>query len=258
MPSLVQTRGLNTPAPPSAEADWLSRRLSAIAFLKSAARVDQLPNPSAPEFAIAGRSNAGKSTTLNVLCQRRRLAFASKTPGRTRLINLFGLYENEQEIGRLVDLPGYGYAAVSKVMQKQWQLELTRYLATRPNLMGLILVCDCRHPLGLLDTQLLDWFGPRQRPVHILLTKADKLGRQQQAQTLRAVNTLVKEKAGQWGGVVSASLFSGLKQTGRDELLEKLADWLGQKKAGSEATGDNAFVKAPAQGGEAGGMTPVV
>lgn len=258
MPSLVQTRGANPPKPPSAEADWLSRRMSAIEFLKSAARVDQLPSPSAPEFAIAGRSNAGKSTTLNVLCQRRRLAFASKTPGRTRLINLFGLFENEQEIGRLVDLPGYGYAAVSKVMQKQWQLELSRYLATRPNLMGLILVCDCRHPLGLLDTQLLDWFGPRHRPVHILLTKADKLGRQQQSQTLRAVNTLIKEKAGQWGGAVSASLFSGLKQTGRDELLEKLADWLGQKKAGSEATGDNAFVKAPAQGGEAGDMTPVV
>ncbi|MEY3047609.1 MAG: ribosome biosis GTP-binding protein YsxC [Pseudomonadota bacterium] len=228
MSSLVQTRSPNAPSPPSAEADWLSRRLSAIEFLKSAARVDQLPSPSAPEFAIAGRSNAGKSTTLNVLCQRRRLAFASKTPGRTRLINLFGLFDKEEEVGRLVDLPGYGYAAVSKVMQKQWQLELSRYLATRTNLMGLILVCDCRHPLGLLDTQLLDWFGPRRRPVHVLLTKADKLGRQQQAQTLRAVNARIQDNGPQWGGLVSASLFSGLKQTGRDELLETLADWLGQ------------------------------
>lgn len=258
MSSLVQTRSPNAPSPPSAEADWLSRRLSAIEFLKSAARVDQLPSPSAPEFAIAGRSNAGKSTTLNVLCQRRRLAFASKTPGRTRLINLFGLFDNHEEIGRLVDLPGYGYAAVSKQIQKQWQLELSRYLATRPNLMGLLLVCDCRHPLGVLDTQLLDWFGPRHRPVHILLTKADKLGRQQQAQTLRAVNALIKERSEVWGGAVSVSLFSGLKQTGREAVLEKLAEWLGQKKAGSEATGDNAFVKAPAQGGEAGDMTSVV
>ncbi|MGA0807935.1 MAG: hypothetical protein ACO3PI_02675, partial [Burkholderiaceae bacterium] len=101
-------------------------------------------------------------------------------------------------------------------------------------------------------------FGPRRRPVHVLLTKADKLGRQQQAQTLRAVNARIQDNGPQWGGLVSASLFSGLKQTGRDELLETLADWLGQKKAGSEATGDNAFVKAPAQGGEAGDMTSVV
>jgi len=141
---------------------WISQ----VQFLQSGAKVSDLPRAQIPEVAIAGRSNAGKSTALNVLCQRKRLAFASKTPGRTRLINLFSLIYKEQEVGRLVDLPGYGYASVDKQTQAQWQQQLARYLDTRDSLVGLILVTDIRHPLGLKKTgrdpvlaQISLWLG---------------------------------------------------------------------------------------------------
>jgi GTP-binding protein len=238
-----------------------------VSFLQSAAKVAQLPRPNVPEVAIAGRSNAGKSTALNVICDRRRMAFASKTPGRTRLINLFSLNWQNRELGRLVDLPGYGYAAVDASTLRAWQQELSRYLAARQNLVGLILVTDIRHALGPLDQQMLAWFGQRQRPVHLLLTKADKLNRADQRLALTKAQAAVDVAADRWGQPVTASLFSGLKRSGREEVLERISLWLGldateplekQKKAGSTAAGDNAFVKAPAQGGEAGDMTSVV
>jgi ribosome biogenesis GTP-binding protein YsxC/EngB len=172
------------------ESPSLARLLAEVAFLQSAAKVSELPGAGVPEIAIAGRSNAGKSTALNVLCQRRKLAFASKTPGRTRLINLFALSCLEQDIGRLVDLPGYGYAKVDAQTQRRWKAELSRYLESRPNLVGLILVSDIRHALGPLDQQMLNWFGPRGLPLHILLTKADKFNRQDQAKALQAAKTL--------------------------------------------------------------------
>lgn len=138
----------------------LDRLLAEIQFLQSAARFRELPAPEVPEIAFAGRSNAGKSTALNVLVNRRRLAFASKTPGRTRLINLFALTDPEGEVGRLVDLPGYGYAAVDATTQRLWKTELSKYLGERRNLAGLILVTDIRHALGPLDQQMLAWFAP--------------------------------------------------------------------------------------------------
>jgi GTP-binding protein len=235
-----------------------------VQFLQSAAKVAQLPRPNVPEIAIAGRSNAGKSTALNVICDRRKMAFASKTPGRTRLINLFSLVWHEQELGRLVDLPGYGYAAVDASTLRAWQQQLSRYLAGRQNLAGLILVSDIRHALGPLDQQMLSWFGQRRRPVHLLLTKADKLNRAEQRECLVKAQRALAQAAPAWGDPVSVSLFSGLKKTGREAVLDQIGLWLGldnerQKKTGSTgAAGDNAFVKAPAQGGEAGDMTSVV
>lgn len=209
------------------EAPDLDRWISGVQFWRSASQMKQLPKSDIPEIAIAGRSNAGKSTALNVLCHRKKLAFASKTPGRTRLINVFSLLYKEAELGRLVDLPGYGYAQVDKATQRAWEVELARYLAHRENLAGLILVTDCRHALGPLDVQMLDWFGPRRLPVHVLLTKADKLTRQEQQQALSKAGRIVREQEEAWGGAVSVSLFSGLARTGRDPVLQAMSSWMG-------------------------------
>ncbi|MFZ9735090.1 MAG: ribosome biogenesis GTP-binding protein YihA/YsxC [Burkholderiaceae bacterium] len=258
---------MSSPLPDKTPTRLVAKVAAQVSFLQSAAKVAQLPRPNVPEIAIAGRSNAGKSTALNVICERRRMAFASKTPGRTRLINLFSLNWQNQELGRLVDLPGYGYAAVDAGTLRAWQQELSRYLAGRQNLSGLILVTDIRHALGPLDRQMLAWFGQRRRPVHLLLTKADKLNRADQQRALAKAQTAIEAADPDWGQPVTVSLFSGLRRTGRDEILDRISLWLGleasgpeieQKKAGSSAAGDNAFVKAPAQGGEAGDMTSVV
>ncbi len=239
----------------SATLPALDTWISQVQFLQSGAKVSDLPRAQIPEVAIAGRSNAGKSTALNVLCQRKRLAFASKTPGRTRLINLFSLFYKEQEVGRLVDLPGYGYAAVDKQTQAQWQQQLARYLDTRDSLVGLILVTDIRHPLGPLDVQMLDWFSRRMRPIHLLLTKADKLTRQEQQKAVTAVQAVLTARRNEWGPV-SLSVFSGLKKTGREPVLAQISLWLGleaaQKKPADELPDKRPIEEAPAQGGEAG------
>jgi GTP-binding protein len=242
----------------SATLPALDTWISQVQFLQSGAKVSDLPRAQIPEVAIAGRSNAGKSTALNVLCQRKRLAFASKTPGRTRLINLFSLFYKEQEVGRLVDLPGYGYAAVDKQTQAQWQQQLARYLDTRDSLVGLILVTDIRHPLGPLDVQMLDWFSRRMRPIHLLLTKADKLTRQEQQKAVTAVQAVLTAHRNEWGPV-SLSVFSGLKKTGREPVLAQISLWLGleaaQKKPADELPDKRPIEEAPAQGGEAGDET---
>jgi GTP-binding protein len=244
----------------SAALPALDTWISQVQFLQSGAKVSDLPRAQIPEIAIAGRSNAGKSTALNVLCQRKRLAFASKTPGRTRLINLFSLLYKEQEVGRLVDLPGYGYAAVDKQTQAQWQQQLARYLDTRDSLVGLILVTDIRHPLGPLDVQMLDWFSRRMRPTHLLLTKADKLTRQEQQKALATVQAILAARRNDWGPV-SLSVFSGLKKTGREPVLAQISQWLGleaaQKKPADQLPDKRPIEEAPAQGGEAGDDTSV-
>ena len=140
-------------------------------FLTTAAQWRQLPAGGALEVAFAGRSNAGKSSVINALAQRSRLAYVSRTPGRTQHINFFRAPSG----ALLADLPGYGYAKVPAVVQRRWQAFLTRYLTEREPLAGLVLVMDARHPLTDLDRQMLDWFLPTGRPVHVLLTKADKL-----------------------------------------------------------------------------------
>ena len=178
-----------------------------------------LPPPSAAEIAFAGRSNAGKSSAINTLAGHTRLAFVSKTPGRTQLINFFRLPCG----AALVDLPGYGYAKVPETVRKQWQDLLARYLSTRESLIGLVLIMDSRHPLTELDRQMIAWFAPTGRPMHILLTKSDKLSRNEAAAAL----SLVRRELAALGDQVSAQLFSSLKKTGMEETHAVVAGWLG-------------------------------
>jgi GTP-binding protein len=219
-----------SPLPPLK--DWIHQ----IAFLTSAAKAGDLPPIGAGEIAIAGRSNAGKSSALNMICNRRRLAFSSKTPGRTQLINLFTLQWQDNELGRLVDLPGYGYAAVDHATKARWQAELARFLDSRVSLVGLILVMDIRHPFGPLDVQMLEWFGRRQQPIHVLLTKADKLTRNDQNKALFAARKTIQEQAVAWGGQVSVSLFSATEKIGRDEVIDKIGQWWGIEDKKNPAT----------------------
>ncbi|HEY9101623.1 ribosome biogenesis GTP-binding protein YihA/YsxC [Chitinimonas sp.] len=168
------------------------------------------------EVAFAGRSNAGKSSAINTLADHTRLAFVSKTPGRTQHINYFDFGQ-----GRfLVDLPGYGYAQVPEPIRAHWEQLLGQYLATRPNLIGLVLLMDARHPLKPLDVRMLDWFIPTGRPVHVMLTKADKLTRQEQTKTL----TEVRKKLGGWPQC-TVQLFSSLKKTGMEEAEGVVGGW---------------------------------
>lgn len=203
-------------------------------FVTSVAKPDGLPpaDPARPEIAFAGRSNAGKSSALNTLAGHTRLAFVSKTPGRTQLINFFDLPAG----ACLVDLPGYGYAAVPEHIRRSWQGLLEHYLKSRANLIGLVLVMDARRPLTQLDRQMVDWFVPSGNPIHMLLTKADKLTRQQQAQTLRQVR---EEMSGSYGAQVSVQLFSSLKKSGVAEVEQAVGAWLEKRTA-------------PGQGGETG------
>lgn len=190
-------------------------------FLKSAAKVNQLPEDIGIEIAFAGRSNAGKSSALNCLCGIRQLARTSKTPGRTQLINLFTL-ENEQQ--RLVDLPGYGYAKVALQIKEDWQKNLAHYLDVRESLRGLVLLMDIRHPLKELDQMMIDWACNRDLPIHILLTKADKLSRGQAQSTV----LLVRKQYELLKDLISVQLFSSLKKQGVDELIIKLNEWFAQ------------------------------
>lgn len=186
-------------------------------FETSVARPDQLPFSSTPEVAFAGRSNAGKSSALNTLADHTRLAFVSKTPGRTQLINLFRLRNG----AAMVDLPGYGYADVPHSVREQWQGLLEEYLTRRPNLAGLVLIMDARRPFTDLDRQMVKWFATTGRPIHCLLTKADKLTRSEQAKALKAA----RETAAAMLGQITLQLFSSLKKTGVDEAEQVIGPW---------------------------------
>jgi GTP-binding protein len=188
-------------------------------FVMSAAQLDQLPPDEGFEVAFAGRSNAGKSSAINRITSQKTLARTSKTPGRTQLINFFRLDDER----RLVDLPGYGYAKVSEAIKLRWQATMEAYLSTRQSLRGLILLMDVRHPLKEVDQQLLNWCWHVHMPVHVLLTKADKLKRGQ-AQT--AMLTLRKTLEAQAPpDTTSVQLFSALKGTGVDEVQGVLDRW---------------------------------
>ena len=188
-------------------------------FFISAHPLRDLPRASGVEVAFAGRSNAGKSSALNTLANHNRLAFVSKQPGRTQLINFFTLGNDRH----LVDLPGYGYAKVPEAMRNHWQTVLSRYLSERSSLAGLVLVMDSRHPLTPLDRQMLDWFSPSGKPVHVLLTKSDKLSRSESTLTLNKVRKELKEG---WGDNITVQLFSSLKKQGVEDAEKVIGAWL--------------------------------
>lgn len=187
-------------------------------FLTSAARVEQCPEDEGYEVAFAGRSNAGKSSALNTLT-RASLARTSKTPGRTQLLNFFSLDEER----RLVDLPGYGYAKVPIPLKLHWQRHLEAYLGSRNSLMGLVLMMDIRHPLTPFDCLMLDWAAGSKMPMHILLTKADKLTFGAGKAALLKTQKDIQQK---WGSTATIQLFSSTKRIGIEEAQHVLASWL--------------------------------
>jgi len=190
-------------------------------FLLSVADLKQLPPDEGIEVAIVGRSNAGKSSVLNKLTQNKGLARVSKTPGRTQLINLFALDDKR----RLADLPGYGYAKVTKETKAGWQVLLDRYLRERQCLRGLLLVMDIRHPLKEFDQAILRWANDAQLSVHILLNKADKLSLHQLKQTVQKVEQYIQTLNTE----VTCQPLSALKGQGIDHLQKKCDTWFSQK-----------------------------
>jgi GTP-binding protein len=185
-------------------------------FIKSAARAADFPADTGRELAFVGRSNSGKSTALNLLAGVRKLARVSKTPGRTQLVNFFAFGENR----RLVDLPGYGFARVTAAVQERWERTLSTYLLERQSLVGLVLTVDVRRGLGPLDRQLLEWLRPRELPLIVLLTKADKLSR---GAGLAAEHTAARE-LGEAAHVVK---FSAIDREGVEQARGWLADLIG-------------------------------
>ncbi|MDG1782274.1 MAG: ribosome biogenesis GTP-binding protein YihA/YsxC [Porticoccaceae bacterium] len=190
-------------------------------FITSAPSLKQCPDDVGCEVAFAGRSNAGKSSAINTLTRNKNLARTSKTPGRTQMINFFQLGEDR----RLVDLPGYGYAKVPVAMKAQWDRHMAEYLQARKSLGGLILLMDIRHPLQDYDRQMLNWAAQAGLPVHILLTKSDKLKRGPAQSTLLKVESFLREMD---PGItlLTVQTFSSLKKLGLPELEAQLNHWL--------------------------------
>lgn len=197
----------------AARNDDLLRLWRSAEFVLSGARLPDLPR-GGREIAFAGRSNAGKSTALNALTDQNRLARTSKTPGRTQLINMFSL----SDMGHLVDLPGYGFAAAPLAVKKQWVALIERYFAHREELAGVVMIVDVRRGLTTLDQQLLDWVGPRFLPVHVLLSKADKLSKNEASKQLFAVQKQLKKQ----NPLYSAQLFSAPARLGLETARERI------------------------------------
>jgi GTP-binding protein len=187
-------------------------------FYTTVNHLRDLPQHGGREVAFVGRSNAGKSSAINTLANHTRLAFTSKTPGRTQHLNFFSLGEDNY----LVDLPGYGYAKVPPDVQAHWEHLLGQYLLTREELAGLVVIMDARHPLTDRDQGMLDWFARTGKPVHILLTKSDKLSRQESTKTLREVKEFLHE----YFPHCTVQLFSSLKKLGMEEAEAVIAAWL--------------------------------
>ena len=195
-------------------------------FLTSASKLSQCPPDEGWEVAFAGRSNAGKSSAINSLTGNRKMAKTSKTPGRTQLINFFQLTQSQ----RLVDLPGYGFAKVPLAVKREWTKQLENYLQKRQSLRGLVLLMDVRRPLEPFDQQMLTWALEALMPVHILLTKADKLKKGPAGNILLKVRAALQPHQ----DLASVQLFSALKHTGHEELIKVLDVWMTQQDADTE------------------------
>lgn len=191
-------------------------------YLISAAELKQLPKDEGIEVAFIGRSNAGKSSALNTITGIKGLARTSQTPGRTQMINLFEMDDNR----RLVDLPGYGYAKAPRVLREKWINNTNEYLKVRECLKGLVVLMDIRHPLKDSDQQLITWAVDCELPLHVLLTKSDKLKSGARARTLREVKAYLE----QFGDLVTVQLFSSLDRDGLDEAQEKLDEWFSESE----------------------------
>lgn len=225
---------------------WQARFFTTVNHLRD------LPNTHVPEVAFAGRSNAGKSTAINILCNQKKLAFASKTPGRTQHINYFSLGGSHvamhrkdptrvDEIrGLLVDLPGYGYAEVPGDAKLHWNQLLGNYIQAREQLAALVLIVDSRRPFTELDIQMLDWFAPSGKPVHCLLTKADKLNRNESTNALRLARTVLGSYVDAEGRPLpfTAQLFSALKRTGLEEADARILALLGMSDKAEGVSAD--------------------
>lgn len=225
---------------------WQARFFTTVNHLRD------LPNTQVPEIAFAGRSNAGKSTAINILSNQKKLAFASKTPGRTQHINYFSIggahvgqhRKDETRVDEiralLVDLPGYGYAEVSGSAKLHWQALLGDYVQRREQLAALILIVDSRRPFTDLDIQMLEWFAPTGKPIHCLLTKSDKLNRNEAANALRSARTLLGSYVDQDGQPFpfTAQMFSALKRSGIEEANDKILELLGLNEP-PDAISDN-------------------
>ena len=210
-------------------------------FFTTVNQLRDLPKTQVPEIAFAGRSNAGKSTAINILTNQKGLAFASKTPGRTQHINFFSIGgahvamhrkdpTNVDEIeGLLVDLPGYGYAEVSGDAKLHWQKLLGDYVQRREQLAALILIMDSRRPFTELDIQMLEWFAPTGKPIHCILTKADKLNRNESVNALRQAQQVLDSYVDEEGNgfPFTVQLFSALKRIGVEEANDKIIELLG-------------------------------
>ncbi len=222
---------------------WQARFYTTVNHLRD------LPKLAVPEIAFAGRSNAGKSTALNLLCNQKKLAFASKTPGRTQHINFFSIggahvgQHRKDEVrvdeirALLVDLPGYGYAEVPGAAQQHWQQLLGNYVQQRKQLAAMVLIMDARRPFTELDVQMLEWFAPSGKPIHCLLSKADKLNRNDATNALRLARTVLNSYVDESGQAFpfTVQLFSALKRIGLDEADDKILSLLNLKEAKPDA-----------------------
>jgi GTP-binding protein len=212
------TSPASSPESPELVPERLPERIEA-EFIASAATLAQCPRDELPEVAVAGRSNAGKSSVLNRITGNRRLARTSKTPGRTQLLNFFMTRPG----GRLVDLPGYGFAKASRGKRQTWQEHVEDYLSRRDNLIGMLLVMDIRHPFQPFDTQLIEWANQSQLALRILLNKADKLRRGARVQALRAAEQRVSTSSGSLDSeAATVQLFSATSGLGKDQAIEWL------------------------------------
>lgn len=210
---------------------FMSALFDSAKFVMSVSELDGLPDTDLPEIAFSGRSNAGKSTAINVLTRQVRLAFSSKTPGRTQLLNFFelsvkGLKPRERKpVGFFVDLPGYGFAKASPETRKNWEGLVGGYVQQRPQLTGMVVVMDARRPFMPADEFLLDFISFRpELKLHFLLNKADQLKNMER----RAALNIAQKRAAEIGPQVSVQLFSGLKKEGVEQLQKVLSGWLNQ------------------------------
>lgn len=222
-------------------------------FFTTVNQLRDLPSTVVPEIAFAGRSNAGKSTAINILTNQKGLAFASKTPGRTQHINYFsiggahvGQHRKDPTIveeiqALLVDLPGYGYAEVSGNAKLHWQKLLGDYVQRREQLAALVLIMDSRRPFTDLDVQMLEWFAPTGKPIHCILTKADKLNRNEQANILREARGILDSYVDEDGEgfPFTVQLFSALKRIGIEEADAKIQELIGLSGHDEDDAGDD-------------------